>query len=140
MKRFIFLSATALVGLAACAPSPSNSNAAANTGVASTAASAPNAQSGHFETTVLPGTKTANDIILKVNTATGASWVYCCSLTATSPIADTTPPPPGDYHLRAWENANPDGTQNWNVYRVDNVTGTVWAITGQGPYSWTLSK
>ncbi|HLK26792.1 MAG TPA: hypothetical protein VKT30_19220 [Caulobacteraceae bacterium] len=145
MKPVTILAATALAALAACTPNTPASNAssaasAAGPAAASSAANAPSAQAGRWEGTVLAGDKTAGDILLKVNTTTGASWVYCCGATGLQQIADSTPVPPGDYHLLSWVYANPDGSTNWNVYRIDNATGKVWIISSQSPFQWNVQN
>jgi hypothetical protein len=101
---------------------------------------APAAPSGEWEAAAIPGSRNVSDDIIKLNVATGASWIHCCGSNNNSyfVIKDGTPAPPaGDYHLITWSEAAPNGDVNWNAYRFDRKTGRTWVIeNSNGAYTW----
>jgi hypothetical protein len=126
------LAGLALLALTACSPvipqpTPSQPGAPA--------------ASGQWEAAVISGSQAVSDEIIKIDVGSGAAWIHCCGSRNTNyfVIKDTSPPPPGDYHLITWSQVSPKGDVNWNVYRFDRKTGHTWSIEAPQPstYYWS---
>jgi tetrahydromethanopterin S-methyltransferase subunit D len=92
-----------------------------------------------FEAVVLPSGAKASNALFRIEVATG-TVVSLWGVGATQFVPSTTaaPLPAGEYHLYKSENATPDGTVYWSLYRMEVNTGRVWNLTGGGdqPYTW----
>jgi hypothetical protein len=85
-----------------------------------------------YQAIVLPGSSAQADSILKIEIATGKTWVHCCSTNNMIyySVSDAAPPPPGDYHILGWAHFDANGSRTWEAYRFDDKTGRSWALLG----------
>ena len=93
-----------------------------------------------FEGISLPGTSKSNPGFFEIEVATGKVLTVWGNTTANfTAIQESAPLPPGDYHLYALPNPQPDGSSYWMINRMDATTGHVWSLAGGGDaaYSWT---
>ena len=90
-----------------------------------------------YEVTLIQGGKGIDDILIKINVASGAGWYYGRGASSFVAVSDNTAPPTGDYHITYW--VTPDGT--WNAYRIDSDSGRVWDIdSSTNPPHWVEMK
>jgi hypothetical protein len=92
-----------------------------------------------FEAVTVPGSEKNNAAFFRIEVATGkvvSDWGAGNQTFATT--TDTTPLPPGEYHLYVSTNPQVDGVTTWNMDRMEANTGHVWSLTGGGstPYFW----
>ncbi len=91
-----------------------------------------------FEGAVVPSTPQFSAGFFRIEVATGQTWQAWGAATQFSPVVDSAPLPPGDYHLYSKTATFPDGKQNWMMERMDSVTGRAWVALGGGnvPLVW----
>jgi hypothetical protein len=106
--------------------------------LAAPAPAAPTPDSYRF--TVVPGSPTLAEVIIRVDTASGVSALSAGGAALVS-IADNPAPGPGDYDVTSWAGYDATGARPvWNASRLDRRSGRVWtlAFDGKTTASWTL--
>jgi hypothetical protein len=94
-----------------------------------------------YEAVSLTGSPDANGGLLRINVSTGETVLAWDDRTEFITFLETTPPPPGHYHVYAWSTImQADGKLVWNAIRMDSVSGRMWRLAGDGstvPFSWS---
>jgi len=94
-----------------------------------------------YEAVSLTGSPAANGGLLRINLATGETVLAWDDQPVTITFLETSPPPAGHYHIYAWSTImQQDGKLVWNAIRMDQVSGRLWRLAGDGstiPFSWS---
>ena len=105
------------------------------------APAAPTAPTPAYEAVSLTGSPSENGGLLRINLATGETVLAWDDRPVTITFLETSPPPAGHYHIYAWSTImQQDGKLVWNAIRMDEVSGRLWRLAGDGstiPFSWS---
>ena len=105
------------------------------------ASTAPAAPTPAYEAVSLTGSPSENGGLLRINLATGETVLAWDDRPVTITFLETSPPPTGHYHIYAWSTImQQDGKLVWNAIRMDEVSGRLWRLAGDGstiPFSWS---
>ena len=101
---------------------------------------APGASSQRYDAVVIQGSQTSGDQFIKINKFTGETWIHTSGSKNNKfyLIADKIAPPPGEYRIVSWSQAESDGTVYWDIYRFDARNGHTWLLRmlSEGVYNW----
>lgn len=83
-----------------------------------------------YETAVIPGSRTNDDLLIKLNRASGESWIHFGGgkNDRFQQIGEKIAPGAGDYRLIAWSTVDDSGSVYYNVYRFDVRSGHTWLL------------
>ena len=94
-----------------------------------------------YEAVSLTGSPQENGGLLRINITTGETVLAWDDRPVTITFLETSPPPTGHYHIYAWSTImQQDGKLVWNAIRMDQVSGRLWRLAGDGstiPFSWS---
>jgi hypothetical protein len=106
-----------------------------------TAPAAPATPAAAYEAASLTGSPQENGGLLRINLATGETVLAWDDRPVTITFLETSPPPTGHYHIYVWSTImQADGKLVWNAIRMDEVSGRLWRLAGDGssiPFSWS---
>lgn len=85
-----------------------------------------------FEAVAIAATADNSVGFVRMEIATGQAWLSWGGGDFKAAV-DSTPLPPGEYHIYASSRMTADGKLLWSLDRMESVSGRAWAAAGGGP-------